>query len=171
MQKKKENTENKENIGKYGKPMYDKMYIGFPILISSKTLRGKCRKYFGMENEMRKFIKKIIITVFIMVIVGTLFYQNAFSGEKERNQIDYKALDCLEAEFSQQVHSILNVYHLANCGVTMTKTTDQNQVEYQVMLHHIHFEKMKQTEKKNLLHELEQLSHPEMGINVSFEFI
>lgn len=118
--------------------------------------------------KISKFISLTVlfITVICFCISGTVFGQSQ-AGHKK--QALYR--DRMEEDFLKEVSAVLEREHLYKSGLTMTKTEENGEREYKVLIHNKHINKMAKEEQEALQKELEKIVFPDQVSKVVHTFI
>ena len=92
-----------------------------------------------------------IITLFLVLVIAFSLKGVAMSKENNGRAEANRYYAALEKEFLKQAKQTLEEQGYSNCGVTMTRVTNEDgSREYTVLLHHRKFEWLRQADRDSL---------------------
>jgi len=107
---------------------------------------------------MRKDIGFGIITIVLVCIIAFFWTQTARSQDSQDRLAREAWYDSMESDYISQIRSVLTGAGYENCGINMTKITDdEGSREYSVIIYNTRFEKISNECKTGILNNLEKI--------------
>lgn len=120
---------------------------------------------------MVKIPKFISLTILLIAVICFCISGTVFGQPQAGNKAQALYRDRMEEDFLKEVSAVLEREHLYKSGLTMTKTEENGEREYKVLIHNKHINKMTKEEQKALQKELEKIIFPDQVSKVAHNFI
>lgn len=133
--------------------LFKVLFIGQNKCYLNVTTGRQQKKSERQEEDMRSRFG--IVTIILVMVIAFCTKQTVMSKENNERARQNQYYAVLEAAFLQETKEVLNEQGLRNCGVTMTRVTQENgEREYTVAIHHQKLEKMEEQQKAKIREQL-----------------